>query len=294
MLVDRDAAAIVGDGEPVARLERHLDAVGVARHRLVHAVVEHLGGEMVQRPLVGAADIHAGPPPDRLQPLEHLDRMGVVIGAERAWDANRSDMVSYRGRPLDSRCQGASAEKPWRSPTPPVRASSTGKIDEICEGLCRWRCRSRAAIFSEQSLADAPGAPPLVGREAVRRFWAEAIALGPVELRDRGARGPGRGDVAAERGAYTAAARSGSGAPPGFEARLEDSGLSGIGGLAPRSRRRMARLLGRRGQRPAASAPMPWSIGIGPRAPDRRDATLAPGRPTRAFGRCRSPNPWSR
>ena len=62
-------------------LERHLDAVGMAGDRLVHAVVEHLGGEMVQRPLVDAADIHAGAPADRLQPLQHLDRMGVIIAA---------------------------------------------------------------------------------------------------------------------------------------------------------------------------------------------------------------------
>ena len=81
MLVDRDAAAIVGDGQPVARLERHLDAAGMARDRLVHAVVEHLGGEVVERPLVGAADIHSRPPPDRLQPLQHLDRMGVIFMA---------------------------------------------------------------------------------------------------------------------------------------------------------------------------------------------------------------------
>ena len=56
MLVDRNAAAVVGDGEPPRRprlrLQRHLDPRRVPRHRLVHAVVEHLGGEMVQRALV--------------------------------------------------------------------------------------------------------------------------------------------------------------------------------------------------------------------------------------------------
>src|SRR3546814_16156397 len=36
---------------------------------------------MVQRPLVGAADIHARAPPDRLQPPQHLDRGGVIIVA---------------------------------------------------------------------------------------------------------------------------------------------------------------------------------------------------------------------
>ena len=81
MLVDRHAAAVVGDGQPVAGLERHLDAGGMAGDRLVHRIVEHFGGEMVERALVDAADIHARPPAHRLQPLQHLDGMRVIIGA---------------------------------------------------------------------------------------------------------------------------------------------------------------------------------------------------------------------
>ena len=85
MLVDRHAAAVVGDRQPpggaFGGLQRDLDPVGVPGHRLVHAVVEHLGGEMVKRPLVGPADIHARAAADGLQAFEHLDRVGVVIGA---------------------------------------------------------------------------------------------------------------------------------------------------------------------------------------------------------------------
>jgi hypothetical protein len=51
----------------------------MAGDRLVHRVVEHFGGEMVQRALVGPADIHAGAAAHRLQPLQHLDRGGVII-----------------------------------------------------------------------------------------------------------------------------------------------------------------------------------------------------------------------
>ena len=78
MLVDRDAAPVVGDGQAVAFLQRHLDAAGVAGDGLVHRVVEHFGGEVVQRTLVGPADIHPGPPPHRLQPLKHFD-CGTVV-----------------------------------------------------------------------------------------------------------------------------------------------------------------------------------------------------------------------
>ena len=55
-----------------------MDRVGVARDGLVHRVVEHLGHEMVQGALVGAADIHGGPLADGLQALQHLDVAGGV------------------------------------------------------------------------------------------------------------------------------------------------------------------------------------------------------------------------
>ena len=64
--VDRDAAAVIADGEPVAGLERHLDERGMAGHCLVHGIVKDFRGEVVQGGLIGAADIHARPAADRL------------------------------------------------------------------------------------------------------------------------------------------------------------------------------------------------------------------------------------
>ena len=69
-----------------------LDERGVALQRLVHGVVDHLGEQVVQRLLVGAADVHAGAPPHRLEPFQHLDVLGGVallagarhMGARRA------------------------------------------------------------------------------------------------------------------------------------------------------------------------------------------------------------------
>ena len=66
------------------------------------AVVEHFGGEMVQRALVDAADVHAGAAADRLEPFEHLDRGGVVafgcgrggVGSEQVGHV----AVRYRAR----------------------------------------------------------------------------------------------------------------------------------------------------------------------------------------------------
>jgi hypothetical protein len=76
--VDGDAAPVVADRDGVVGVQLHLDAGGVARHGLVHGVVEHFGHEVVQRAFVGAADIHAGALAHGLQPLEHLDGGGVV------------------------------------------------------------------------------------------------------------------------------------------------------------------------------------------------------------------------
>jgi hypothetical protein len=68
MLVDRDPAAIVGDGEAVAGLQHQLDPAREARHRLVHRIVEHFGGKVMERALVRAADIHSRAPADGLRP----------------------------------------------------------------------------------------------------------------------------------------------------------------------------------------------------------------------------------
>ncbi len=81
--VDGDAAAIVAHGELVAGLQGHLDEGGVAGHGFVHRIVEDFGGEVVEGGFVGAANIHAGAPADRLEALEHLDLLGAVGGFAR-------------------------------------------------------------------------------------------------------------------------------------------------------------------------------------------------------------------
>jgi hypothetical protein len=80
MRVDRNAAAVVDHRDVTVGRELHLDPVGMAVDRLVHRVVDDLGEQMVQRLLVGAADIHAGPAAHRLQSLQHLDVAGRIAG----------------------------------------------------------------------------------------------------------------------------------------------------------------------------------------------------------------------
>ena len=84
--------------------------VGVAGHRLVHGIVDHLGEEVVQRLLVGAADIHAGPAANRLEPLQHLD-IGRVVAA-----LVRQCLGEARGETLPSRLSPIAAAAPWLRP----------------------------------------------------------------------------------------------------------------------------------------------------------------------------------
>ena len=63
------------------------------------AVVDHLGEEVMEALLVGAADIHARPAPHRLQPLQHLDVGGRIFGVgegQAVRDLPRRDAFSGR------------------------------------------------------------------------------------------------------------------------------------------------------------------------------------------------------
>ena len=73
MRIDRDAAAVVGDGQKSVGAQFHLDERGMPGQGLVHGVVDDFGEQVMQRLFVGAADIHAGAAAYRLQSFQHLD-----------------------------------------------------------------------------------------------------------------------------------------------------------------------------------------------------------------------------
>ena len=79
--VDRDAAAVVAHGAGTVGIERDHDVLGKAGQRLVDGVVDDLVDHVVQAgTVVGVADIHAWPLAHGIEPFEHFDRFGVVIG----------------------------------------------------------------------------------------------------------------------------------------------------------------------------------------------------------------------
>ena len=86
MGIDGDAAAVVGDRQEPVGVEAHLDECGVSGDGLVHGIVDDLGEEVMQRLLVGAADVHAGPAAHGLQAFQHLDvGGGVIVGRVRGF-----------------------------------------------------------------------------------------------------------------------------------------------------------------------------------------------------------------
>ena len=78
MRIDGHPAAVVDHGQAVADVEDDLDPRRMAGDGLVHAVVDDFGGKVMECPLVGAADIHAGAAADRFEPFQYLDLRGVV------------------------------------------------------------------------------------------------------------------------------------------------------------------------------------------------------------------------
>ncbi len=68
--------------------------------RLVHRVVDHLGEQVVERLLVGAADIHARPAADRFQTLQNLDARPPYSRLRRPSRTGRQP--SQRRDPLDA------------------------------------------------------------------------------------------------------------------------------------------------------------------------------------------------
>ena len=63
MGINGNAAPIVVDGDEAVRFHLDFDPARVTGQRLVHGVVDDFGEQVVQRLLVGAADIHARAPP---------------------------------------------------------------------------------------------------------------------------------------------------------------------------------------------------------------------------------------
>jgi len=93
-------------------------------------------------------------------------------------------------------------------------------IERTNEDVCRWYAAgeidSLVDVFAEDCWQMPPHAEPLVGRDAVRGFWSQAVTWGTwrftLEVQDVVVSGA----VAVERGRYVVDFEAGAAAPPGM------------------------------------------------------------------------------
>ena len=112
--IDRDAAAIVDDRQIAVTGIADVDPRGVAGHRLVHGIVEHFGEKVMQRLLVGAANIHAGAAAHRLKAFQHLD-VGRRIALLAAQSGGCRVLRLRRHRQIVEEIVGLCGFGHWRS-----------------------------------------------------------------------------------------------------------------------------------------------------------------------------------
>jgi len=82
---------------------------------------------------------------------------------------------------------------------------------------------SLASLFAEDAWQMPPNAAPLVGRKAVREFWAQAVQWGRWQFSLKTQEGVESGPSAMERGKYAVRFTAGPRAPPGMHS-SDDAG----------------------------------------------------------------------
>src|SRR4029077_17307600 len=106
VLADRNAAAVVGDGDRTVDVNGHVDLIAMSRQCLVYRIVDNLVHEVVQAGGTRGADVHRGPLANGLEAFEHLDLVRPVVAAGLALRADtlpvvvRLDVRRRRRRPL--------------------------------------------------------------------------------------------------------------------------------------------------------------------------------------------------
>ena len=79
VLVRRDAAAVVDDGDGVVDVQRDVDLIAEARERLVDRVIDDFVDEVMQPGSPSRPDVHGRALADSLQPFEDLDLVRPVV-----------------------------------------------------------------------------------------------------------------------------------------------------------------------------------------------------------------------
>ncbi len=129
LVVDRDAAAVVDDGDGVVDVDGDVDAGGVAAEGLVDGVVDDLVDEVVQALLAGGADVHGGAQADGREALEDGD---VFSGVAAFFLARVRWLPWFRGR--EGRFRWELRSMPWNSVRSWFACCKEAETETLLEG----------------------------------------------------------------------------------------------------------------------------------------------------------------
>jgi hypothetical protein len=79
MHIDRDAAAIIFDGNGPINMHGHFNFAAVAGEVFVDRVIENFKDHVVQTTFVRVTDVHSGAFPDRFEAFQLIDLGGVIF-----------------------------------------------------------------------------------------------------------------------------------------------------------------------------------------------------------------------
>ncbi len=73
MRVNRDTAAVIGDGDGIIGIHLNFDTVGIASNGFIHGVIQNFGNKMVKCLSIRSANIHTGAGTNGLKPFQDLN-----------------------------------------------------------------------------------------------------------------------------------------------------------------------------------------------------------------------------
>jgi uncharacterized protein (TIGR02246 family) len=104
-----------------------------------------------------------------------------------------------------------------------VRAVIEQHNARVCAGYASGDIDAVAELFAEDCWQMPPYAEPVVGREAFRQFWKQAVQWGDWNMDLQTQDLVVSGEIAVERGTYNLSFSAGPSAPPGLTS-LDDYG----------------------------------------------------------------------
>src|ERR1700687_2015098 len=143
---DRDAAAVVLDGDRVVGVDRDRDLVAVTDLRFVDRVVDELEDHVVEAgEIIGVAEVHARPLANGLEALQELDRIGGVGRAHRTPTARKIPRADAAPPRTSSTAQARPAQRAAGDVVVRTTAASSGSASKNSSAQASERPASKSS-----------------------------------------------------------------------------------------------------------------------------------------------------